>query len=43
MRFVGCLAFPAGNDYVLVGRRQALSRPFAAMVEDFKRAGARLI
>ena len=33
---------PAGNDYVLVGRREALSRPFDAMVEDFKRAIARL-
>jgi ribonuclease P protein component len=32
---------PAGNDYVLVGRREALWRPFAAMVEDFKRAVAR--
>jgi ribonuclease P protein component len=33
---------PAGNDYVLVGRRAALSYPFAAMVEDFKGAVARL-
>jgi ribonuclease P protein component len=32
---------PAGNDYVLVGRRGALSRPFGEMVEDFKRAVAR--
>ena len=37
-----CAGLPAGNDYVLVGRREALSRPFGAMVEDFKRAVARL-
>jgi len=37
-----CAGLPAGNDYVLVGRREALSRPFDAMVEDFKRAIARL-
>ena len=32
---------PAGNDYVLVGRRAALSRPFDEMAEDFQRALAR--
>jgi ribonuclease P protein component len=37
-----CAGLPVGNDYVLVGRREALSRPFDAMVEDFKRAVARL-
>jgi ribonuclease P protein component len=34
---------PGGNDYVLVGRRAALSYPFAAMIEDFQAAVARLI
>jgi ribonuclease P protein component len=34
---------PAGNDYVLVGRRAALSLPFDAIVKDFKRALVRLI
>src|SRR5437870_11790474 len=33
--------FPAGNDYVLVGRRAALSRAFDELVEDFQRALAR--
>ena len=31
-----------GHDYVLIGRRPALSRPFAQMTEDFKRALLRL-
>ncbi|TMJ33597.1 MAG: ribonuclease P protein component [Alphaproteobacteria bacterium] len=32
----------AGNDYVLVGRRAALSLPFHGMVADFKQALTRL-
>jgi ribonuclease P protein component len=32
----------AGHDYVLVGRRAALSLPFEQITEDFKRAVARL-
>jgi ribonuclease P protein component len=31
-----------GYDYVLVGRRTALSRPFDRMIEDFKNALERL-
>jgi ribonuclease P protein component len=31
-------ALRSGHDYVLVGRRTALSRPFDRMVEDFKGA-----
>ncbi len=33
---------PAGNDYVLVGRRAALSLPFDEIAKDFKRALERL-
>jgi ribonuclease P protein component len=33
---------PSGRDYVLVGRRSALSRPFAQIAEDFKAALRRL-
>jgi ribonuclease P protein component len=32
----------SGYDYVLVGRRTALSRPFDRMIEDFKTALERL-
>jgi ribonuclease P protein component len=32
----------AGHDYVLIGRRSALSLPFDQMNEDFKRALRRL-
>jgi ribonuclease P protein component len=31
-----------GHDYVLIGRRAALSLPFEQMIEDFKRALRRL-
>ena len=31
-----------GHDYVLIGRRPALSLPFEQMTEDFKRALRRL-
>jgi ribonuclease P protein component len=33
---------PAGHDYVLIGRRAALSLPFEQMSEDFRRALRRL-
>jgi ribonuclease P protein component len=31
-----------GHDYVLIGRRAALSLPFARIAEDFQRAARRL-
>jgi ribonuclease P protein component len=34
--------FCAGHDYVVIGRRAALSLPFAKITEDFIRALARL-
>jgi ribonuclease P protein component len=33
---------PSGHDYVLTGRRAALSLPFEQITEDFKRALRRL-
>jgi ribonuclease P protein component len=33
---------PAGHDYVLIGRRAALSMPFDQITDDFKRALRRL-
>lgn len=33
---------PAGHDYVLIGRRSALSMPFDQITEDFERALRRL-
>jgi ribonuclease P protein component, eubacterial len=30
--------FPAGHDYVLIGRREALAEPFAEMVGNLRRA-----
>jgi ribonuclease P protein component len=33
---------PAGNDYVLIGRRAALSLPFEQIAKDFRRALERL-
>jgi RNase P protein component len=32
----------SGHDYVLIGRRAALSLPFDQITEDFKRALRRL-
>jgi len=32
-----------GHDYVLVARRAALTRPFAALIEDFAGALGRLV
>jgi len=34
--------FCAGHDYVVIGRRAALSLPFVKITEDFTRALARL-
>jgi ribonuclease P protein component len=36
------MALRSGHDYVLVGRRAALSRPFDRMLEDFAGAARRL-
>ena len=38
VRLYGATGLAAGNDYVLVGRRAALSLPFEKIVRDFKRA-----
>ena len=42
VRLTAATALPAGNDYVLIGRRAALSLPFDEIAKDFKRALARL-
>ena len=39
---VDCVAMRPHSDYVLVGRRAALTRDFAAMVDDFRNALHRL-
>ena len=42
VRLAAQLALPPGNDYVLIGRRAALSLPFEQIAKDFTaRAGAR--
>jgi ribonuclease P protein component len=38
VRLAAATGLPAGHDYVLIGRRAALSLPFDAITEDFKRA-----
>jgi ribonuclease P protein component len=38
----GATGLPADHDYVLIGRRAALSLPFEQINEDFKRALRRL-
>jgi ribonuclease P protein component len=43
VRLSAATGLPAGNDYVLIGRRAALSLPFEQIAKDFKRAIARLI
>jgi ribonuclease P protein component len=43
VRLSAATGLPAGNDYVLVGRRAALSLPFEQIAKDFKRAIAQLI
>jgi ribonuclease P protein component len=42
VRLAAATGLPAGNDYVLVGRRTALSLPFEQILNDFKRALGRL-
>jgi ribonuclease P protein component len=42
VRRAGAAGLPAGHDYVLVGRRAALSLPFRRITEDFNRAVLRL-
>ncbi len=42
VRLSGATGLPAGHDYVLIGRRAALSLSFEQITEDFKRALRRL-
>jgi ribonuclease P protein component len=42
VRLSAATGLSAGHDYVLVGRRAALSLPFEQITEDFKRALRRL-
>jgi ribonuclease P protein component len=42
VRLSGEAGLAAGNDYVLIGRRPALSLPFEQIAKDFKRALERL-
>jgi ribonuclease P protein component len=42
VRRAGATGLPAGHDYVLIGRRAALSLPFERITEDFSRALRRL-
>jgi ribonuclease P protein component len=42
VRRAGATGLPAGHDYVLIGRRAALSLPFERITEDFNRALRRL-
>jgi ribonuclease P protein component len=42
VRLADAAAIPAGHDYVLVGRRAALSLPFQRISDDFKGALRRL-
>jgi len=42
VRLLGATGLAAGNDYVLVGRRAALSLPFERIARDFKHALIRL-
>jgi ribonuclease P protein component len=43
VRRSGRTGLPRGHDYVLVGRRAALSLPFEQLNADFSRAVARLL
>src|SRR5262245_64010439 len=38
VRLSAATGLSAGHDYVLIGRRAALSRPFEQMTQDFERA-----
>ena len=42
VRLAAATGLPAGNDYVLIGRRAALSLPFEQIAHDFRRALGRL-
>ena len=42
VRLLGATGLPSGHDYVLIGRRAALSLPFEQITEDFTRALRRL-
>jgi ribonuclease P protein component len=42
VRLAGAGALQAGHDYVLVGRRNALSRPFGDMMQDLAVAARRI-
>jgi len=42
VRLSAATGLPSGHDYVLIGRRAALSLPFEQLSEDFKRALRRL-
>jgi ribonuclease P protein component len=42
VRLSAATGLPAGHDYVLIGRRAALSMPFDQITEDFARALRRL-
>src|SRR5262249_61791117 len=42
VRLSAATGLSRGHDYVLIGRRAAVSLPFAQMTEDFKRALRRL-
>jgi ribonuclease P protein component len=42
VRLAGRAGLPRGHDYVLIGRRAALSLPFEQLSTDFSRAVARL-
>ena len=42
VRLTAAADLPCGHDYVLIGRRAALSLPFERLSEDFKRALRRL-
>lgn len=42
VRLAGHTGLPRGHDYVLVGRRAALSLPFEQLNADFSRAVTRL-
>ncbi len=42
LRCAGAVAPSPGHDYVLMARREALTRPFAALVADIERAFAQM-
>jgi ribonuclease P protein component len=42
VRLSAATGLPSGHDYVLIGRRAALSLPFEQLTEDFKGALRRL-